>query len=110
MVNNVNWVKFAPGYSIPICCTVCLLTIHFTETFCLASILYQIIGERIVVEYMVEIVYKNAVLFAGRGRGEGFLSRGVSLENGEMGGFGRPTQRTNKDGWEEVLVYFFLVE
>ena len=59
---------------------------------------------------MVEIVFKNAVLFAGRGRGEGFLSRGVSLENGEMGGFGRPTQRTNKDGWEEVLVYFSLVE
>ncbi|XP_041377891.1 GRB10-interacting GYF protein 2-like isoform X2 [Gigantopelta aegis] len=39
----------------------------------------------------------------GRGRGEGFMSRGVSLENGETGGgFGRPPPRTNKDGWEEV--------
>ena len=38
---------------------------------------------------------------AGRGRGEGFMQRGMSYDDGESGGFGRA--RSRGDGaWDEV--------
>ena len=37
---------------------------------------------------------------SGRGRGDGFMQRGVSYEEGE-GGFGRP-RGPRPEGWEEM--------
>jgi hypothetical protein len=45
-------------------------------------------------------LYILGTCFSGRGRGEGYLQRGLSAEEG--GGFGRPPSHSRSDGWEEV--------
>ena len=44
---------------------------------------------------------KSVISFSGRGRGDGFMQRGLSYDEGEGGGFGRP-RGPRPEGWEEM--------
>lgn len=47
------------------------------------------------------VYYLCVIIFSGRGRGDGYIQRGTSYEEGG-GGFGRPPNTNRADGWEEV--------
>ena len=42
----------------------------------------------------------HSMLFVGRGRGDGYMQRGITYEEVEGGGFGRPRQRPD-GSWDE---------